>query len=188
WSSDVCSSDLSTRTGAVNSASARTAANGLLPDPFASRRTPWWNSQLPSSSTAYHHRRNRTWLSTNVQRWPARGPFGWRRYLRAQPITSKPRVNSGMPEGIVISRSAGEASAPLIDLSDRSLLVRVALRGPLQFDPQPAPVPLRGGQRTEAGQDRRQHVRGRTLLEPLDRASDDQRRRPVRIRVELRLA
>src|SRR5690606_33016047 len=116
------------RTGAQNSISASTAANGDLPDPFARRRTPWLNSHRPRSSTAYHHRTNRNCRSVNRNGCFALGPFGCTSHRCAHRAASHPSVNSGRPAGRVSSRLvAGETEPVLLELGNDSLLDVVAL-------------------------------------------------------------
>ena len=51
----------SNRAGPHSSTRDSAATAGVFPVPLLRRLTPWWCSQLPDSSTAYHHKMNRAW-------------------------------------------------------------------------------------------------------------------------------
>jgi len=71
---------------------ARTAANGDLPEPFASRLAPWLKSHSPVRwSNAYHQSKKRSWSIVGSKCSPARGPFGWMSF-RHQVQASQPSV------------------------------------------------------------------------------------------------
>ena len=108
---DPSSSQPPKRQGPRNSTQLIEAASGSFPHPFALRNTPRRYTNRPSSSMAYHHRRNRNCSPVRCHSSPASGPSGWRRFSDIQSRTAQPRVrlSSGRPAGRI---STGSPTAP----------------------------------------------------------------------------